>query len=114
MSNKKSTKVEEVSFDVSERAETATTPPEPGVPAAAGPQIYLGPNIPGGRLLQSTVFRNAIPAYLQPLIQEQPDIGALIVPVSDMADVQNRIVQTGTAEYVAYQNLLQGGVSNGI
>lgn len=72
-------------------------------------KIYLGPNLPGGRLLQSTVFRSGIPAYLQPLIAEQPDVEELIVPVNGMNAVQERIVQSGTAEYAAYQRLLGKG-----
>lgn len=77
------------------------------------PRIYLGPNLPGGRLLQSTVFRGGIPVYLQPLLVEQPDVAALIVPVDEMAGAQARIVQTGTPEYVAYQSILKGSVVNG-
>ncbi|MFC3802807.1 hypothetical protein [Cohnella sp. GCM10012308] len=91
----------------------AAAEPE-AAPPVTGPLIYLGPNIPGGRLLQSTVFRTEVPAYLQPLIAERPAVSDLIVPVSDMAAVQARIVKTGTAEYVAYQTLLQGGIDNGI
>ncbi|MEC0171165.1 hypothetical protein [Paenibacillus graminis] len=79
-----------------------------------GPRIYVGPNLPGGRLLQSTVFRGGVPAYLQPLLDEQPDIAALIVPVDELSEVQAKIVQTGTPEYVAYQAILKGGIANGI
>jgi hypothetical protein len=71
--------------------------------------IYLGPNLPGGRLLQSTVFRAGIPAYLQPLFTEKPDVAELTVPVEGIAEVQERIVQAGTAEYAAYQRLLGKG-----
>ncbi|MEK5181355.1 hypothetical protein [Paenibacillus sp. FSL R5-0928] len=70
--------------------------------------IYLGPNLPGGRLLQSTVFRGGIPEYLKPLLEELPDVEELIVPVDIMSEVQERIGKTGTAEYVAYQTILKG------
>lgn len=76
--------------------------------------IYLGPNLPGGRLLQSTVFRGGIPVYLQPLIVEQPDVAALIVPVDEISAAQARIVQTGTPEYGAYQAILKGGQVDGV
>ncbi|OKP67574.1 hypothetical protein A3842_28140 [Paenibacillus sp. P3E] len=72
--------------------------------------IYLGPNLPGGQLLQSTVFRAGIPSYLQPLLTEKPDVTELIVPVAEMTAVQERIVHTGTAEYVVYQRLLGKGI----
>lgn len=78
------------------------------------PLIYVGPNLPGGLLLQSTVFRGGIPVYLQPLLKEQPDVAALIVPVDEMSGVQERIVQTGTAEFVAYQAILKGGTPDGV
>ncbi|MGN7760458.1 hypothetical protein [Paenibacillus sp. 22594] len=77
-------------------------------------QIYLGPNLSGGRLLQSTVFRGGIPAYLQTLLDEQPDVAALIVPVGEIAGVQARIVQTGTPEYGSYQAILKRGEANGV
>lgn len=80
----------------------------------SAPLIYLGPNLPAGRLLQSTVFRGGIPAYLEPLLVEQPDVAALIVPVDEMSGAQARIVQAGTPEYVAYQTILKGGPVNGI
>ncbi|OKP97782.1 hypothetical protein [Paenibacillus sp. P46E] len=78
------------------------------------PLIYVGPNLPGGRLLQSTVFRGGIPVYLQPLLKEQPYVSALIVPVDEMSGVQEKIVQTGTAEFVAYQAILKGGTPDGV
>ncbi|WP_310830385.1 hypothetical protein [Paenibacillus pedocola] len=78
-------------------------------PAVEKASIYLGPNLPGGRLLQSTVFRTGIPTYLQPIFTEKPDVAELTVPVEGMAEVQERIVQAGTAEYAAYQRLLGKG-----
>lgn len=74
-----------------------------------GQLIYLGPNLPGGRLLQSTVFRGGIPAYLLPLMEEQNEVRTLVVPLNEMSDVQARILKTGTAEYIAYQTLLKRG-----
>ncbi|WP_238649760.1 hypothetical protein [Paenibacillus piscarius] len=81
---------------------------EPAAETPKGPSIYLGPNLPGGRLLQSTVFRGGIPAYLQPILVEQLDVTALIVPVDEMVEAQARITKTGTPEYLAYQSLLKG------
>ncbi|KAA9003985.1 hypothetical protein F4V43_11265 [Paenibacillus spiritus] len=72
-------------------------------------KIYLGPNLAGGRLLQSTVFRNELPDYLQPLLDEQPEAAELIVPIAHMAEVQARLTQQGTAEFAAYKKLLGKG-----
>lgn len=88
---------------------TADDVSKAGKPAVEPASIYLGPNLPGGRLLQSTVFRAGIPAYLQPLFIEKPDVAELTVPVEGMAAVQERIIQAGTAEYAAYQRLLGKG-----
>ncbi|MNE48500.1 hypothetical protein D3C80_1429680 [compost metagenome] len=77
--------------------------------AAGTASIYLGPNLPGGRLLQSTVFRAGVPAYLKPLFTDKPDVAELTVPVEGMAEVLERIVQAGTAEHAAYQRLLEKG-----
>ncbi|AIQ61118.1 hypothetical protein [Paenibacillus borealis] len=79
-------------------------------PAQEPPQIYLGPNLRGGRLLQSTVFREGIPSYLLPLLEEQPDVAELIIPLEEITAVQERIVQAGTAEYAVYQRLLGKGI----
>jgi hypothetical protein len=77
-------------------------------------RIYLGPNLPGGRLLQSTVFSEEIPFHLKALLDEQPDVATLIVPIDEMADVQVRIIQKGTPDHGAYQAILRGGVVGGI
>lgn len=83
---------------------------EPEVSASATaekkPRIYLGPNLPGGRLLQSTVFRGGIPAYLQVVLKDRPDVAVLIVPIEEMSAVQARVLRKGTAEYSAYQAIL--------
>ncbi|TGV00498.1 hypothetical protein EN829_057705, partial [Mesorhizobium sp. M00.F.Ca.ET.186.01.1.1] len=34
--------------------------------------IYVGPNLPGGRLMQYTVFRSGVPEYLTDLPDKQP------------------------------------------
>ncbi|RAV18829.1 hypothetical protein [Paenibacillus contaminans] len=79
-----------------------------------GPQVYLGPNIQGGRLLQSTVFRTEVPQYLHPLLESQPAVAELIVPVQDMAAVQARIKTAGTAENVAYNQILKEGLNHDV
>ncbi|OBZ08926.1 hypothetical protein A8L34_22505 [Bacillus sp. FJAT-27264] len=81
-------------------------------PVKDNSQIYLGPNLPGGRLLQSTVFREGIPAYLEPLLTERPEVKDLIIPLDEMIGAQQRILQTGTLEHVAYQALMKGEVNN--
>ncbi|QWU15679.1 hypothetical protein SAMN04487895_12724 [Paenibacillus sophorae] len=93
--------------DASEAPKVVITPAVE--PAKEPTRIYLGPNLPGGRLMQSTVFRGGIPAYLADTLAAQPEINDLIVPVDEMSGVQARIVQKGTAEHAAYQTLLGKG-----
>lgn len=96
--------VEEIEQTSAGSPETET--PVEGARVKVPSRIYLGPNLPGGRLLQSTVFRGGIPKYLEQLLKEQTDVAALIVPVEELSAVQARILQKGTAEYVAYQAIL--------
>ncbi|OBZ08254.1 hypothetical protein A7975_27375 [Bacillus sp. FJAT-26390] len=68
--------------------------------------IYIGPNLPGGRLSQYTVFRGGLPVYLSDLLEQQPSIKELIVPVAETAATQAKTNMSGTPEYIAYQNLM--------
>ena len=72
-------------------------------------RIYLGPNLPGGRLTNATTFRGGIPDYLTDLLEGLPEVETLIVPVAEMASVQSRIRTPGTPEYQAYQSLQKSG-----
>ncbi|MCZ8520128.1 MULTISPECIES: hypothetical protein [Paenibacillus] len=73
---------------------------------AAPPQvIYIGPNLPGGRLTQYTVFSDGIPEYLVDLTEAHPEIKELTVPVTELARVQANISTPGTTEYTAYRKL---------
>ncbi|RNB72173.1 hypothetical protein [Brevibacillus panacihumi] len=66
--------------------------------------IYIGPNLSGGRLARHTVFRGSIPKYLDDL-QKQPAFRDLLVPLERLSEAQSRVIQPGTAEYLAYQAL---------
>jgi hypothetical protein len=68
--------------------------------------IYIGPNLPGGRLSKNTVFRGGLPVYLNDLLEQQPSIKDLIVPVSETAAAQEKTQMSGTPEFIAYQNLM--------
>lgn len=110
---KEESKIDATTLDVSVE-NTVLQEPAVEVAERIAPLIYLGPNLPTGRLLQSTVFRGGIPVYLQPLLDEQPDVAALIVPVDKIDEVQTQILKMGTPEYGSYQAILRGGPVNGI
>jgi hypothetical protein len=67
-----------------------------------GPVIYIGPNLPGGRMSAFTVYKNGLPAYVEQLKTETPEIGRLIVPVRNLAQARQRLARHG-AEAKAYQ-----------
>lgn len=69
--------------------------------------IYVGPNLSGGRLSSYSVFKDGIPAYLSDLIDKQPAIKNLIVPLSELSKAQSRKDAPGTLEHQAYKELSQ-------
>ncbi|MGG4447631.1 hypothetical protein [Brevibacillus porteri] len=71
--------------------------------------IYVGPNIPGGRLMQYTVFRGGVPEYLNDLFEKQPAIQQLIVPVKELVAFQSQVGTPGTLEHTLYQQVKDGG-----
>jgi hypothetical protein len=75
--------------------------------------VYVGPNIRGGRMAQYTVFRGGLPAYIEALLDEQPHIRNLIVPIAQLAEAQRRSVTPGTIEYRAAEKL-RGGTQGGL
>ncbi|WGV57790.1 hypothetical protein QIH01_20175 [Brevibacillus brevis] len=70
--------------------------------------IYVGPNIPGGLLMQYTVFLGGVPEHLTDLFEKQPAIRQLIVPVNDLAAVQERMRKPGTLEHTLFQQVKVG------
>lgn len=70
----------------------------PAAPGRAEPVIYCGPNIPKGNLMSMAVFRGGIPGNIQRLVEKIPEIGGLIVPVSQLADVKKKIADKGSEE----------------
>ncbi|BFH15916.1 hypothetical protein WJ0W_003282 [Paenibacillus melissococcoides] len=70
--------------------------------------IYVGPNLPGAGLSRFTVFREGVPAYLADVLEKQPAIKILIVPVAEMSATMTRVATPGTLEHSAYQELQKG------
>jgi len=70
--------------------------------------IYVGPNLPGGRLSRFRVFREGIPPYLDDIIQDNPDLERLIVPLDIFPDVVKRVETPGTIEHAAATKLMEG------
>lgn len=59
---------------------------------AAEPAIYIGPNLPGGQLSRYTVFKNGVMMpHVVKLIEANPEIKSLIVPVSKLAETEQKL-----------------------
>lgn len=67
--------------------------------------IYVGPNLPGGRLSRFTVFREGVPQYLDDVLEQQPAVKSLIIPVNEMSAALNRVGTAGTLEHRAFEEL---------
>lgn len=67
-----------------------------------GPVIYIGPNLPGGTMSAFTVYKNGLPAYVEQIKTETPEIGRLIVPIKDLPAARKRLARHGV-EANAYQ-----------
>jgi len=86
---------------LSKRKKQQQAPPSPTL-------IYVGPTIQHGRLTQNTVFRDGFPSYLDDLLQGDPDIELLIVPVQQLVATRIAAATPGTPQHTVYQRLLKG------
>ena len=59
------------------------------------PQVYIGPNLPGGTLSSFTVFKNGVPAHVEQLVAQTPELADLFVPVSRLAESRRRLARHG-------------------
>jgi hypothetical protein len=75
-----------------------------------GRLIYCGPNIPGGALQRYTVFKGGLPAHLELVFEKYPAAKSLIVPVGELARVEQAVRTKGTPENTAFGEVLKGGV----
>lgn len=78
--------------------------------SAPSATIYIGPTLGRGKLMQNTTFRGELPARVKALIEENPKLARLIVPVAKLAEASKRAATPGTPEYSAVQNLMEGKV----
>lgn len=82
-----------------------TTPKPKPKSKKKGQLIYIGPNIENGRLSRYTVFKDGLPKHIEILVEQRPEIEQMIIPVSDFANVNTRISQSGTLENQLFKQL---------
>ena len=71
------------------------------------PKIYTGPNIFALALQRFQVFRGGLPPHVKRAIEKLPEIEALIVPVSELTSMRQKIDRPGTNESRLFGNLQQ-------
>ncbi|MGG1618231.1 hypothetical protein [Paenibacillus sp. NRS-1781] len=75
--------------------------------------IYIGPNLPGGRLAKSLIVRDGFPAHLDDVAEKVPEIRQLFVPVSELATSKAALSVPGSALQIAYAAVIaavKGGI----
>ena len=73
--------------------------------AESEPQIYTGPNIFAMALTRFQVFRGGLPPYVKRAVEKFPEIQQMIVPVSEVEDMKQRISKPGTNESRLFSEL---------
>lgn len=69
------------------------------------PEIYTGPNILAFALQKFQLFRGGLPPHVMRAIEKIPDIQKLIVPVSELEAMRQKIVRPGTNESRLYYSV---------
>ena len=68
--------------------------------------IYIGPNLPGGKLSKYAIYKGGIPTHLNDVYEACPAIKKLFVAPSIMAKKEQAINQKGTPESVFFNQVL--------
>ena len=69
------------------------------------PEIYTGPNILAFGLTKFQVFRGGLPPYVTRAIEKIPEIQELIVRVSELEAMRQKIDRPGTNESRLYYSV---------
>lgn len=65
--------------------------------------IYLGPNIKG-IVNTGTVFNNGLPDNLRQAVKEIPEIGELLIPLSQVVKARKKLSLPGSSLRIFYEN----------
>ena len=69
------------------------------------PQIYTGPNIVAFGLMRFHVYRGGLPLTVRKAAEKIPEIAELIVPVSEVEEMKQKIKTAGTNEFRLFHEL---------
>ena len=82
--------------------------------------MYLGPNIPGGRLFRGSVIKSALDdlAHLKDVFDKIPEVKDLFVEIKQVPQFKAEVAEQGTEAYRLYQNvetlIREGALKNGV
>ncbi|MEK3947341.1 hypothetical protein MHB46_02470 [Paenibacillus sp. FSL H7-0703] len=89
-------------------------PAQPSQAAEREQLIYIGPNLPGGRLAKYFISLGGFPAYLSDISDKVPAITELFVPVTDLSAAKVAMEQPGTTHNIAYAAVVDAIQKGGI
>lgn len=104
MNTEEKPKVTEAPKKVTKAQAKPVRPPEP--------TIYVGPNLSGGLLVRYTVFKEGkMLPHVQELVEQNPDVKALIVPVSKLAVTEQQLNDPASVVTAKFKALQRKGVN---
>lgn len=74
--------------------------------------VYIGPSVKG-KLKNGTAYTRGIPKILEKMIQKEPAMKKMFVPISEIAEAQKQISDENSALNIIYKKI-EGVVQNGI
>jgi hypothetical protein len=69
-------------------------------------RVYIGPTLHRRALISASVYRGGINAHVSGLMEKIPEIGQMIVPLSEIVAARRRVKEQGTVENGIYNYLL--------
>ena len=80
--------------------------------------MYVGPNIPGGRMFTGSLYRDNLPKHLDDLFNKVPEIKKLCVDVQTLPKIKKEVTEQGTEAHRLYKHIemqiREGAFKNGV
>ncbi|KAF6636507.1 hypothetical protein H6F38_04510 [Paenibacillus sp. EKM208P] len=89
-------------------------PVQPSQAAEREQLIYIGPNLPGGRLAKYFISLGGFPGYLNDLAEKVPEIRDLFVPVAELSTANVALREPGTNQNIAFAIVVSAIQKGGI
>lgn len=67
--------------------------------------VYCGPNLPGGMLQRYTVYKGGLPAHIEEIIKDCPEMKILMVEPAGLQKMRQDVETPGTAAQIAYSTV---------